>query len=79
MAAVAREAIAKGLNVPLFSQYAMQVFGCDGAGQNRLMPINRALRLAIERYGLWVEMAQREQEACQDLWGGNGFSLPRAA
>lgn len=55
-----QEKIAGNLAVPRLTQYAMQIFGIDGGAG--LVPINHALRLAIERYGLQLEMLGKERE-----------------
>jgi D-arabinose 1-dehydrogenase-like Zn-dependent alcohol dehydrogenase len=58
----AREKILKRLKIRRLSQYSIQIFGCGGLGHYRHMPINQALRLAVERYGLHMDMAAREEE-----------------
>jgi Fe-S-cluster containining protein len=64
--ASARKEIARGLDVPLLSQYSVQIFGQDATRLNRVVPINRAIRLAMERYALHLDMARREREGCHD-------------
>jgi Fe-S-cluster containining protein len=56
-----REKINKGLNVPILSRYAMQVFGLEGIGENRLIPINQALRLAVARVAMSADLTRRAQ------------------
>ena len=42
------EAISKGLYVPIFTEYYMQLSNIDFNLGNRIVPINKALKLAIE-------------------------------
>jgi len=72
-----QEKIAGNLAAPRLTQYAMQVFGIDGnAG---LVPINHALKIAIERYGLQLELLGKEREGRLKALSGKGFSPSLAA
>jgi hypothetical protein len=50
----AEDAISKGLNPPDYTHFSIRFSALD----NKLMPINRAIHLAVERYGLRVQMAE---------------------
>jgi Fe-S-cluster containining protein len=54
LVATAEDAISKGLNPPDYTHFSIRFSALD----NKLMPINRAIHLAVERYGLRVQMAE---------------------
>jgi Fe-S-cluster containining protein len=60
----AADAVRRGLAAPTFTDFARQVAGLEPALGGRVLPINRALRFALEREGL----------ALQSEKGGNGES-----
>lgn len=52
----ARAAIAAGVPVPTFADFATQVAALDPSWGGDRLPINEALQVAIERVGLWLQM-----------------------
>ena len=58
-AAQARQSVAQGLHVPGIAEYHLRLFGLSS--DNRLMPINMAIRVALEKFGLWIQMVQAQQ------------------
>jgi len=52
----AARAVERGLAAPRFTDFARQVAGLEPALGERLLPINRALRLALEREALALEL-----------------------
>ena len=55
-----QEKIAGNLEAPRLTQYAMQVFGIGGKA--KFVTINHALKIAIEGYGLQLELLGKERE-----------------
>ncbi len=55
--AAVRAAVLNGLSIPKFTDFSIQISACDLCSENRPMPINRAARLALEKYGLAMQMA----------------------
>lgn len=72
-----QEKIAEDLSAPRLTQYAMQVFGIDCNA--KLLPINQAFRIAMEKYGLQVELLEKERQGQLDSVPGKGFSPGLAA
>lgn len=72
-----QEKIAENLAAPRLTQYAMQLFGIDG--KENFVPINHAFRIAIERYGLQLELLGKEREGRLIHVPGQGFSPSLAA
>jgi hypothetical protein len=56
LVAAATDAFSGGLKAPGFTNFSVRFSALD----NELMPINRATRMAVERYGLWVQMAEAQ-------------------
>lgn len=54
LVATTEDAISKGLNPPDYTHFSIRFSALD----NKLMPINRAIHLAVERYGLRVQMTK---------------------
>ena len=54
LVATAEDAISKGLNPPDYTRFSIRFSALD----HELMPINRAIHMAVERYGLMVQMAE---------------------
>ena len=56
----AAQAVKAGLPTPAFSDFSWRVAGIEPSLGGRLLPINRALQLALEReLEAWKEAAQR--------------------
>jgi len=51
-------AVARGLTAPTFTDFARQVAGLEPSLGGRLLPINCALRFALEREGLALQLEQ---------------------
>lgn len=51
-------AVERGLPAPTFTDFARQVAGLEPSLGRRLLPINRALRFALEREGLALQLAK---------------------
>ena len=51
----AQEAISRGMAVPSFDYFFLQMVGLEPLFRRQRLPINRALHLALERYGLTVQ------------------------
>jgi uncharacterized protein len=49
---VAQDAIAQGLSIPIFSDFSMQLANIDPDFGRSPLPINQALRVALEKVGL---------------------------
>ena len=68
--AAAGNALSRGLRAPDYTHFSIRFSALD----SELMPINRAIRMALERYGLRVQMAEVKlskdtvisKEACKD-------------
>ena len=73
------EKIHQGLNIPILSQYAMQVFGLDATGKNRLMSINQAFRLAVAKFVFFADLTRRAQETDPGGFVGTKGSTMQAA
>jgi Fe-S-cluster containining protein len=66
----AENALSRGLKAPDYTNFSIRFSALD----SELMPINRAIRMALERYGLSVQMAEMQlskdtvisMEACKD-------------
>lgn len=56
LVAQAKEAIAAGLAAPNFADIAIQVSNLDPCLGSELLPINQALRLALQRVGLMAQL-----------------------
>lgn len=56
----AQEAISKGMVVPSFDYFFLKMVAFDPLFIRHKVPINRALRLALEKYGLIVELMEAE-------------------
>jgi len=54
-------ALALAAEAPCFTHYGTRIYGLDPALGARLMPINAALRQALERLGLNISYAHRER------------------
>ena len=72
-----QEKIAGNLAAPGLTRYAMRVFGIDG--RTGFVPINRALKLAIDRYGLHLELLGKERDGLLSPLPDKGFSSKMAA
>jgi uncharacterized protein len=71
--------INRGLNVPILSQYAMQVFGLEATGKTRPVPINQALRLVVARFAFSADLTRRAHETDPGGFvGTDGFSMEAA-
>lgn len=56
----AEKSISHGIPAPGLTNFFLQIMGIDPSG--RLMPINRAIHMALEKYGLEIQMtASRNQ------------------
>lgn len=51
----AKQTILRGVNVPSIDSFLLQMFSLQPSILREKFPINQALRLALERYGLWVQ------------------------
>lgn len=60
--AATQEAIAQGLPAPSFAQLSQQVANIDPYLGRQQMPINQALKIALERVGLSLQMNQQALE-----------------
>jgi Fe-S-cluster containining protein len=58
IAAAAQEAIAQGLPAPNFAEVAQQIANLNPYLGTERLPINQALRVAIERVGLYLQMGE---------------------
>jgi hypothetical protein len=66
----AGNALSRGLRAPDYTNFSIRFSALD----SKLMPINRAIRMALERYGLRVQMAEVQlskdmvisMEGCKD-------------
>jgi uncharacterized protein len=54
LVAVAENAISRGLKTPDYTHFSIRFSTLD----RKLIPINRAIHMAVERYGLSVQMAE---------------------
>lgn len=57
---VAQDAIAQGLSIPVFSDFSMQLANIDPDFGRSLLPINQALRVALEKAGLLWQLTAGE-------------------
>ncbi|MCX8118341.1 MAG: YkgJ family cysteine cluster protein [Desulfobacterota bacterium] len=56
----AQEALSKGGVAPSYDHFFLRLFALEPSLRGDRMPINRALRLALERYGLMVQLVEAE-------------------
>lgn len=56
IAAAVKAAVLNGLSIPRFTDFSMQISALDPSPENRLIPINQATRLALEKYGLALQL-----------------------
>ena len=54
LVAAAENVISRGVNPPDYTHFSIRFSALDG----KLMPINRAIHMAVERYGLRVQMLE---------------------
>jgi Fe-S-cluster containining protein len=54
----AQEAISRGMAVPSFDYFFLQMVALEPSLGRQRVPINRALHLALERYGLTVQLME---------------------
>ena len=66
LVATAEDAISKGLNPPDYTHFSIRFSALD----HELMPINRAIHMAVERYGLMVQMAEKTVVGRDSQHGG---------
>jgi len=57
IAAAVKAAVPDGLPIPKFTDFSIQISSLDPCSEIRPIPINRAARLALERYGLAMQLA----------------------
>jgi Fe-S-cluster containining protein len=57
----AAAAMARATEAPCFTWYGTQIYGLDPVLGSKILPINMALRHAIERMGLQMHLAYRER------------------
>ena len=56
LVAEAGNALTRGLKAPDYTNFSIRFSAMD----SELIPINRAIRMAVERYGLWVQMVEAQ-------------------
>jgi phosphopantetheinyl transferase (holo-ACP synthase) len=54
----AQEAISKGMSVPSFDYFFLQIETLQRSLARQRLPINQALQLALERYGLTTQLME---------------------
>jgi len=64
--AAAGDVLSGGLKAPDYTNFSIRFSALD----NKLMPINRATRMAVERYGLMVQMAEAQlpKDTVSSMW-----------
>jgi Fe-S-cluster containining protein len=54
----AQEAISSGMSMPCFDYFFLQITSLEHSLGRQPLPINQALRFALERYGLTVQLVE---------------------
>jgi Fe-S-cluster containining protein len=68
----AQEAISRGMAVPSFDYFFLQMVTLEPSLGRQRFPINRALQLALKRYGLAIQLREASNRGARSLAGFEG-------